>query len=125
MRFYTCTKCGSLITSSGDLVEDIYCCGKRASELTPEVSGTFARTHAPILSREGDLITVRVGEQAHPMTPTHAILWVLLVSREGVQKKAVSEIPEVTFALTPGDRAVAAYAFCNEHGLFMTRIGGV
>lgn len=125
MRFYTCTKCGSLILSTGDLVEDIYCCGKRAAELDSQTADPGDRTHLPVISREGDLITVRAGEAGHPQSADHAILWIALLTREGFQRKATSEVAEATFALTPGDRVVSAYTYCNRHGLFMTRLGGI
>ena len=44
----------------------------------------------------------------------------LLETTEGCQIKYLEpgQAPEVKFALAPGDRVKAAYAYCNLHGLW-------
>jgi superoxide reductase len=54
------------------------------------------------------------------MLEAHYIQWILLETREGRQRKALKpgDKPAATFALTEGDEVVAAYEYCNLHGLW-------
>ena len=50
----------------------------------------------------------------------HSIKWIVLETAEGFQRKTLKpgDKPEAVFALTEGDNAVAAYAYCDLHGLW-------
>ena len=56
------------------------------------------------------------------MAPEHYIEWVILETSQGSQRKTLTpgSAPEAKFSLTEGDKAVAAYAYCNLHGLWKT-----
>ncbi len=71
----------------------------------------------------GDMVTVSVGSTLHPMTEEHFIDWVYLQTTQGGQRKNVCRDgkPEVTFALSGGDKPVAVFAYCNLHGLWKSR----
>ena len=72
----------------------------------------------PVVSVEGCKVTVTVSSVEHPMLPEHFIEWVELETKEGTQRKSLipGQKAEVTFAIT--DEVVAAYAYCNLHGLW-------
>ena len=57
---------------------------------------------------------------AETMLDAHYIEWILLETKEGRQRKTLKpgEKPVATFALTDGDAVVAAYEYCNLHGLW-------
>ena len=76
--------------------------------------------HVPVVKREGDVVTVQVGETIHPSLPEHYIEWIALHTRQGVQRHALEPgaKPEARFALIAGDEVEAAYAYCNLHGLW-------
>ena len=65
-------------------------------------------------------VTVKVGSVAHPMLEEHSIRWIALETKEGMQRKrlAPGAEPKASFALTEGDEPVAAYEYCNLHGLW-------
>ena len=67
---------------------------------------------------------VTVGSVAHPMGEDHHIGWVALETAMGNQRKEliIDGAPEVSFALVEGDKPVAAYAYCNLHGLWKAEI---
>ncbi len=69
---------------------------------------------------DGNLVTVKVGEVEHPMLEEHHIAWIALETKEGNQRKPlpVDGKPQATFALTDGDEVIAAYEYCNLHGLW-------
>ena len=72
----------------------------------------------------GNVVTVTVGSVEHPMAEEHSILWVYLETDKGGQRKCleVGAAPRVQFALADGEKAIAAYAYCNLHGLWKTEI---
>ena len=89
-------------------------------ELVPNTTDAAQEKHVPVVSVSGNTVTVTVGSAAHPMTEEHLISWVYLETKQGGQRKALAAgvDPTVTFALADGDQAVAAYAYCNLHGLW-------
>lgn len=54
------------------------------------------------------------------MEEKHYIQWISLQTEQGNQRKALKpgQEPTVTFAMAPGDKFVAAYEYCNLHGLW-------
>ena len=57
------------------------------------------------------------------MLSKHFIEWVYVQTENGGQRKALKpdDKPNVTFCLGD-DKAVAVYAYCNLHGLWMTEV---
>ena len=56
----------------------------------------------------------------HPMLPEHFIEWIHLETENGAQIKHLKpgETPEAVFMLAGGEKPVAAFAYCNLHGLW-------
>lgn len=80
--------------------------------------------HLPVVERDGNKITVKVGSVFHPMTEEHSIGWIFLETKKGGQfiKLNPDSQPAGEFVLTDGDEAVAAYAYCNLHGFWKSVI---
>ncbi len=76
--------------------------------------------HLPVVEREGEKLTVKVGSVFHPMTEEHSIGWIFLETKLGGQfvKLSPDKEPVAEFVLAKGDQAVAAYAYCNLHGFW-------
>ncbi len=77
------------------------------------VSSTFFQV-------EGNHVTVTVSTAEHPMVEEHFIEWIALETRQGNQRKplAPGQKPQAEFMICEGDEVVAAYAYCNLHGLW-------
>ncbi|MCF0253552.1 MAG: desulfoferrodoxin [Duodenibacillus sp.] len=90
------------------------------AELVPCSTEAALEKHVPVLAEAGGVCTVKVGSVAHPMTEPHFIGWVLLETSLGWHKADLDPLgkPEAAFALQPGEKVVAAYAWCNLHGLW-------
>lgn len=88
--------------------------------LVPNTTDAAGEKHVPVIRQEGNLVTVTVGSVEHPMLEAHYIKWILLETKEGRQRKTLKpgDKPVAVFALTPGDEVVAAYEYCNLHGLW-------
>ena len=61
-----------------------------------------------------------VGEVAHPMADVHFIEWIAIETTHGVQRKCLKpgQDPKAEFLLADGEKYIAAYAYCNLHGLW-------
>ena len=120
MKFYICEHCGNIITFMKSAGVPVMCCGQKMTELVPGTSDGALEKHVPAVSVEGQTVTVKVGEVEHPMLEAHYIQWVALETATGVQIKNLNpgEKPEAVFVLPEGEKAVAAYEYCNLHGLW-------
>ena len=88
--------------------------------IAPNTSDGAGEKHVPVLTQDGQTVTVTVGSVEHPMLDAHYIQWIMLETKEGRQRKTLKpgEKPAAVFALTEGDSVVAAYEYCNLHGLW-------
>lgn len=120
MKFYVCKHCGNIIAYAKNSGVPVVCCGEKMSELVPGSVDAATEKHVPVISVEGNKVTVTVGEVAHPMAEEHFIEWIALETAEGNQRKELKpgQKPEAVFMMTETDKAVAAYAYCNLHGLW-------
>ena len=120
MKFYQCTLCKKIVGMIQNSACPTKCCGESMVELVPNTTDAAVEKHVPEVKIEGNIVTVTVGSTAHPMTAEHYIQWIALETKQGAQRKPLSPeaAPTVTFALVDGDEAVAAYAYCNLHGLW-------
>ena len=96
------------------------CCGDPMTELVPGSVDASKEKHVPVIAADGNTVTVSVGAVAHPMLDEHYIQWIYLQTEQGGQRKCLTPgmEPKAVFALVSGDKAVAAYAYCNLHGLW-------
>ena len=122
-KFYICRHCGNLIGMVNDAGVPMSCCGEKMEMLVPNSVDASNEKHVPVVSIEGDVVHVKVGEVAHPMVEEHFIQWVYLHTERGGQRKSLKpgEAPEVSFTLN-GDKALAVYEYCNLHGLWVKEI---
>lgn len=120
MEFYVCSHCGNIITFAENKGVPVMCCGQKMEKMVPNSVDASGEKHVPVVKVEGNLATVSVGSVEHPMLEEHHIGWVVLETAQGSQRKALKpgQKPEVTFALAEGDSVVAAYEYCNLHGLW-------
>ena len=95
MTFYKCEHCGNIIAHIQDSGVRCHCCGEEMKPLVPNTSDGAGEKHVPVVQVDGQTVTVTVGSVEHPMHK-----------------------PTAVFVLAPGDAVVAAYEYCNLHGLW-------
>ncbi len=122
-KFYICKHCGNIIGMVNNAGVPIVCCGEPMEELIPNSVDASQEKHVPVVTVDGDVITVDIGSAAHPMLPEHYIEWVYVLTENGGQRKALKpgQEPKAVFALKD-DKALAVYAYCNLHGLWVTKL---
>ena len=116
MNFYQCKACDSVLI----LDAPAGCCTEGWTELLPNTTDAAGEKHVPVIQAEGRTVKVTVGSVEHPMLPVHYIMWILLETTRGYQKKDLKpgEKPAALFALSEGEEVLAAYEYCNLHGLW-------
>ena len=122
MQFFVCEECGNLVGALYFSGAPMTCCGDHMTELLPGTVDASLEKHVPVVEVNGNTVTVKIGAVAHPMTEEHSIQWVYLHTEKGGQRFCLNpgDEPKAVFALTEGDKAVEAYAYCNLHGLWKT-----
>lgn len=120
-KFLKSGDCGAVVQVLCDKGQPISCCGEEMQQLVPNSSEGAGEKHLPVVERSGKTVTVKVGSVFHPMSEEHSIEWVYLQTEKGGQLRCLSskEEPVAVFALAD-DEPVAAYAYCNLHGLWKT-----
>ena len=123
-KFFICEHCGNMVGMLHSAGVPMMCCGKKMTELEAGTVDASREKHIPVITVNGNLVTVDIGSVAHPMAAEHSILWVYLKTTQGAQRKCLSVggAPSVTFALTDDEKALEAYAYCNLHGLWMAEV---
>lgn len=123
VKFFICKHCGNFVATIFHSGVTPVCCGEPMTELKPNTVDAAQEKHVPVVSVSGGKVTVKVGSVPHPMVPEHYIQWILLETKKGEQRKALNpgDKPEAVFVLED-DEPVAAYEYCNLHGLWKTTL---
>lgn len=119
-RFFKCEHCKNIIVMVEDKGVPIVCCGEKMKEMKANTTDGASEKHVPVVKVEDKKVTVSVGEVNHPMLEEHHIAWVYLHTSQGGQLKYLDHTgaPEAVFVLAEGETAIAAYEYCNLHGLW-------
>ncbi len=122
-KFYVCRHCGNLAEMINDACVPMICCGEKMEELTANSTEASREKHLPVVSVKGDALHVDVGSVHHPMAEEHLIQWVWVQTEKGsmCRKLTPGDGVQITFPLGD-DKALAVYAYCNQHGLWMTKV---
>ena len=124
VKFYQCLHCGNIIAFAKNTGVPVVCCGEKMQEIVPNTTDAAQEKHVPVVTVDGQKVLVRVGSVDHPMLDEHYIEWICLQTKQGNQRKAIKpgDAPEACFMLCEGDEVIAAYAYCNLHGLWKTEL---
>ncbi len=122
-KFYICRHCGNLALMMNDAGVPMVCCGEKMDELVPNTAEASREKHLPTVLVKGDTLHVDVGAVHHPMSEDHLIQWVYVQTEKGgmCRRLTARDGVQMTFALG-GCKPVAVYAYCNQHGLWMTSV---
>lgn len=119
-KFYRCDHCGIVVGVVEQGGGTLICCGEPMRALVANTTDAAQEKHVPVVEVNGNTVTVSVGSVTHPMTVEHHIAWIALETNQGMQRKELNPVgePKAVFALAEGEQAVAAYEYCNLHGLW-------
>ena len=122
-RFFKCNHCGNMAGLIKDSGSPLVCCGEKMAELIPNTVEASTEKHLPDVTVSGDSVSVQVGSVPHPMEEGHHISFIFVETQQGGQRKGlkIGDEPKLSFSLS-NDKPVAAYAYCNLHGMWKTDI---
>ena len=121
---YRCPICGNMVEVVGEGGGRLVCCGSPMEKLAANTVDASHEKHMPVFSREGNVVTVKIGSVPHPMIPEHYIEWIEVHSDNRVQRKYLKpgDAPEALFSCPPdacdSGKTPFVYAYCNLHGLW-------
>lgn len=124
MKFYICKHCGNIIAFAKNSGVPVMCCGEKMQEITPNTTDAAQEKHVPVVTVDGNCVTVEVGSVPHPMQEEHYIEWVSLHTVQGNQRKWLKpgDTPKVQFMICNDDKPIAVMAYCNLHGLWKAEV---
>lgn len=117
-QIYKCNICGNIVKvlhiGQGQLV----CCGQFMELLEEKIIDEGKEKHVPVIEKEDNKITIRVGEILHPMEEDHYIEWIEVLCEKGCFKKILKpgDKPESFFNIDCNNYIIRIY--CNIHGLW-------
>ena len=116
-KILKCDDCGSIIQVLSEGDEKV--CSDHMLEFPVQTEGEKSPKHKPVVEIDGDKVTVKVGEAAHPMDDDHYIEFVIVEAGAEQYAKCFKpgDVAEATFTVNSTDD-VKALAFCNQHGLW-------
>jgi superoxide reductase len=120
-QIYKCDQCGNIIESLWNGKTDLHCCGQVMKKLVANTVDAAKEKHVPVMVRNGNQVTVKVGSAPHPMTPEHYILFVELLQGQQVYRHDFKEgdtVAEATFCIIDNGQPLVAREYCNLHGLW-------
>jgi superoxide reductase len=133
--FSKCNICGNITVKLVNSGVKMVCCGQPMEEMVPNTVDASVEKHVPVVTKIDDCtLKIEVGSAPHPMTPEHHIVFIYIETENGGEHVILDETgtearsassaepkPEAEFCVCK-DKPVAAYEYCNLHGLWKTEI---
>ena len=124
LKFLYCASCKKLALEVIESEAPAMCCGKEMKVLKANSTDAAGEKHVPVVEVKDNVVKVTVGSVIHPMSEEHHISFVAVLFEDG--SYAVKELDHVgdPVAEFPIGKAkpVAAYEFCNLHGLWKVEL---
>ncbi|MDR0851215.1 MAG: desulfoferrodoxin [Clostridiales Family XIII bacterium] len=119
-KIYRCNHCGLIVEPINGVSVVPVCCGDKMEVVVANTTDAAQEKHVPVIEKNGNTVTVKVGSVAHPMLEEHFIQWIVLNSGKVTQRAVLSpgEAPEAVFTVADASAPLTAYEYCNLHGLW-------
>lgn len=119
MKIYKCNICGNIITYLDDKGVVPVCCNEQMHELVPKNKDELQEKHVPVVETKDNVVTVKIGEVAHPMSNEHYIEWIILETDKAKYIRTLKPgcEPIASFVLHD-EKPIKVYAYCNIHSLW-------
>ncbi len=117
-EIYKCDICGNIVEVLHNGPGELVCCGQPMRLIKENTVDAAKEKHVPVIERNGDMVTVKVGSVAHPMEEKHYIEWIELLADGRIYRKHLKpgDKPEASF-ICKAEKLVAR-EYCNLHGLW-------
>ena len=117
-QVYKCNKCGNLINVVCGGGGVLICCNEPMQVMQPNTVDAAQEKHVPVVTRNGNTVTVSVGSVPHPMEDKHYIQTISVLTADRLYRAYLEpgQKPEAVFEIE-GELNLAR-AYCNLHGLW-------
>lgn len=116
-KLYRCSHCGNIVYKVYDSKVPVICCGEPMGEMKAGTTDGAREKHVPVVTREGNEVTVQVGSVLHPMLEEHYIPIIAAVNEDMVVFK-LPKPGQDPILKTTLEGNVTAYEWCNLHGFW-------
>lgn len=87
-------------------------------ELFPNANDGAYEKHVPQISINGDKVTVKVGDEAHPIAEEHWIMFIVLETKINYKVKDLKPGKKLEVTFKVAEPIIAVYECYNLHGLW-------
>ena len=117
-EIYKCEACGNIVAVLDGGAGELACCGEEMVKQTENTVDAAKEKHVPVVTAGNGVVTVKVGDVAHPMEAKHYIEWIEIIADGKSHRQFLNpgDTPAATFNVSAGQ--VTARAYCNLHGLW-------
>lgn len=118
-KFLLCEECGNLEELKEESPNST-CCNTLMKAVDANSTEASIEKHIPTIKVEDSTVTISVGEILHPMSEEHYISYIYLKTNKKLKKQALkpTDKPQAIFTLSENEEVIAAYSYCNLHGLW-------
>ncbi|MGE4552306.1 MAG: desulfoferrodoxin [Desulfovibrionaceae bacterium] len=120
-QVYKCEVCGNIVVVTHAGAGELVCCGQPMKLFKENTVDAAKEKHVPVITVDGDKVTVNVGAVPHPMEEKHWIEWIELTAGKDIYIRMLKpgDEPKATFCLCGKDLTnLKAREYCNLHGLW-------
>lgn len=121
-KFFICPACGNIVGLIEDGGGTLVCCGQEMEQLMPNTVDASQEKHVPVAKRQNGKLFVEVGSVPHPMIAEHHIAWIAVAQGGATQRVTLDKTGQPKAEFCVGDGALAVYAYCNIHGLWVAEL---
>jgi superoxide reductase len=115
---YKCEICGNIVEVLHEGIGELVCCGQPMKLLQEKTADEGKEKHVPVIEKNEEGVTIKVGSVPHPMEEKHYIEWIEIITDKGSSRKYLKpgEKPEKSFPVKAEN--IKARIYCNIHGLW-------
>lgn len=115
---YKCAECGNIVEVLSGSESSV--CGMQL--LTENTTDAATEKHVPVVEKIEGGYRVTVGEVEHPMTETHSIQWIELITENNeLLRKYLAPTDKPVAEFKTDAKEVYAREYCNLHGLWRSK----
>ena len=122
LKIYRCDKCKKIHVELQGSKCPTMCCDQPMVLLTANTTDGATEKHVPVVTREGNKLSVSVGSVEHPMIDAHYIQFVALETEGGFRIAYLNPGEKPCVDFLADEKVIAVYEYCNLHGLWMTEV---
>ncbi len=120
LKVVRCKECGKIAVVLKDSACPTKCCGEAMVELKANTTDGAVEKHVPVVTREGNKVTVTVGSVEHPMLEEHYIEFIILETKTGFRVAYLNPGDKPCADFYADEPVIAVYEYCNLHGFWKT-----